>query len=244
MPESNGPQQNADQSGALETDGGSGRPEEAQLSVNALSRAFAELLDQGDEAVGSDTVLAQSDADHQAELFVATPRSILEALLFVGNANNQPLAKQQAASLLRGVSTAEIERFVHELNKEFQEDGCPYHVVLEGAGYRMTLRGEFAALRDKFYGRIRRARLSQAAIDVLAIVAYNQPLNRQRVEKLRGRPSSSILRQLVRRRLLLIDRSDSRPRRVNYRTTDRFLRLFGLESLSELPRSQDFESNV
>ena len=102
-----------------------------------------------------------------------------------------------------------------------------------------TLRDEYAPLRDKFYGRIKEARLSQAAVDVLAIVAYRQPLTRDQIDTLRGKPSSGVLAQLVRRGLLRIERPQDAPRRPQFYTTDRFLQLFGLQSLVELPRSQD-----
>ena len=104
------------------------------------------------------------------------------------------------------------------------------------------MREQFLPLRDKMYGRIRQARLSQAAIDVLSIVAYNQPISRADVDQLRGKPSSPVLRQLVRRRLLRIDWPEQSPRCHLYRTTDRFLDLFGLESLDDIPQSQEMDS--
>ena len=97
-------------------------------------------------------------------------------------------------------------------------------------------------MRNRFYGRVREATLSQAAIDILALVAYNQPITNERVSRLRGHPSGSILAQLVRRQLLRIERPDEMPRTPIYHTTPRFLALFGLESLEELPRSQELET--
>jgi len=137
------------------------------------------------------------------------------------------------------LSAEEIPLLVEELNGRYAADGCPYHVVGEGDGYRLTLRKTYSALRNKFYGRIREARLSQAAIDVLAIVAYQQPITGERVSRLRGKPSSHILTQLVRRGLLRIQRPQSKRRTPDYYTTQRFLRLFNLQSLNDLPRSED-----
>ena len=110
----------------------------------------------------------------------------------------------------------------------------------EGAGYRLALRSEFSRLRDRFYGQVRQARLSQAAIDLLAIVAYHQPIARDDIDQLRGKPSGAVLRQLVRRELLSVQRSPQKPACVCYRTTERFLHLFGLQSLEDLPRHEDF----
>jgi segregation and condensation protein B len=168
-----------------------------------------------------------------------SPQSILEALLFVGNRDAQPLTARQAAELMRGVKPGEIGELVDRLNARYNERGCPYQVINEGPGYRLTLRKSFASLRDRFYGRIREARLSQAAIDVLAIVAYRQPIAADEVRRLRDKPSGRLLSQLVRRGLLCVEREDAAPHKLRYHTTDRFLDLFGLGSLDDLPQSEE-----
>ena len=78
-------------------------------------------------------------------------------------------------------------------------------------------------------------------IDVLAVVAYQQGCTRQDIEKVRGRPSGAILSQLVRRRLLRIERPDKKPRTPRYFVTQRFFDLFGLASIDELPQSHDVD---
>ncbi|NLF07030.1 MAG: SMC-Scp complex subunit ScpB, partial [Pirellulaceae bacterium] len=83
------------------------------------------------------------------------------------------------------------------------------------------------------------ARLSQAAIDVLALVAYEQPITGEKIQQLRGKPSRHVLAHLVRRGLLRIERPEPKRRTAYYRTTDRFLRVFNLESLDDLPQSAD-----
>jgi segregation and condensation protein B len=86
---------------------------------------------------------------------------------------------------------------------------------------------------------MREARLSQAAIDVLALVAYQQPIAGDQIQKLRNKPSSHVLAHLVRRGLLRIERPGAARRAPHYYTTDRFLRLFNLGSLDDLPRSEE-----
>jgi segregation and condensation protein B len=171
-----------------------------------------------------------------------TPTSILEAILFVGHPENEPLASGQIAALMRGVRPAEIDELVRQLNASYAEEGCPYTIESNSGGYRMSLRPQYHSLREKFYGRIRRAKLSQSAIDVLAIVAYHQPVVRDQVDQLRDRPSGSILSQLVRRRLLQVHWRHDHRRTAEYSTTDRFLELFGLDSLNALPRGQELDS--
>ena len=168
-----------------------------------------------------------------------SPRTILEAMLFVGNRDNCPLTPARAAELMRDVAPDEIPSLVDELNRRYSARGAPYRIVGEEDGYRLSLCREFHPLRNRFYGRIREARLSQAAIDVLALVAYRQPLTGEKIGRLRGKPSSHVLAHLVRRGLLRIERPDPKRRTPHYHTTDRFLRLFNLQSLDDLPRSED-----
>jgi segregation and condensation protein B len=92
------------------------------------------------------------------------------------------------------------------------------------------------------HGRQREARLSPAAIDVLALVAYRQPATRQEIDNLRGADSGALLRQLVRRNLIaVVQRGDGQHREVSYGTTPRFLELFQLQSLDDLPQTQDLQ---
>jgi segregation and condensation protein B len=221
------------------------------LSLEALSAAYAQLLNGGmpqaadsNETQGtphpgpSEEQELEDEADDQSGV---TPLAILEAILFVGSPDNEPLTSAQVASLMRGVGVSEVAEMIMTLNQTYSDDQRPYRVESIGAGYALQLRDEYAGLRDKFYGRVREARLSQAAVDVLAIVAYQQPLARDDVDRLRGRPSGAVLNQLVRRQLIRIERPTDKPRRPIYFTTDRFLALFGMESLGELPESHDLD---
>lgn len=222
--------------------------EQQGLSLDELAAAFAGVMDKGSDpyeqppagtAVASEEPLAVEEDPAEADDCSITPRTILEAMLFVGHPGNEPLTSRQVAGLMRGVRPQEIDALVNELNASYRDEGCPYQIVSVGAGYQLELLDEYAPLRDKFYGRAKDARLSQAAVDVLAIVAYRQPIGREEIDALRGKPSGGVLSQLVRRRLLRIERGQEPPRRINYFTTDRFLELFGLQTLDDLPQSQD-----
>jgi segregation and condensation protein B len=105
----------------------------------------------------------------------------------------------------------------------------------------MQLCDEYAPLRNKFHGQLRQARLSQTAIDVLSIVAYNQPVSREEIDRLRGSKSGRVLAQLVRRELIRFESSTEDSSHKLYQTTERFLALFALEGLHELPRSDQPE---
>ena len=195
--------------------------------------------DATDGADGGDELpSAYGDEAEEDDPCPISPQTILEAMLFVGNAENRSLESRRAAELMRGVEAEEIPELVDRLNARYESNGCPYKIFAEGSGYRLKLRERFHALRNKFHSREREARLSQAAIDVLAIVAYRQPITTDEVSRLRNRACNHILSQLVRRRLLQIERPEDKPSKPFYRTTGRFLELFGLDSIDELPQSE------
>lgn len=153
------------------------------------------------------------------------------------------MSARELAAAMRGVTPGEVKDAVGELNARYEADQSPYHVEHSSGGFRLTLRPEFERIRDKFYGRIKEARLSPAVIEVLSILAYNQPATLEQLNELRGGACGAALSTLVRRKLVRIDRGTSGAGSPWYSTTDRFLKLFRLESLSELPRSEDLEKS-
>ena len=220
-------------------------------SLDELSDVYAQLVSEGespyervpegnaddevDDSISQETVpLAVSEEVDSADL---TPMSILESRLFVGHPTGAPLIAKSVAAMMRGVTTREIHDLVKDLNATYDEQNSALHIKSVGKGYVLALREEFHGLRERFYGEIREKRLSQAAIDVLAIVAYNQGISRNEIDGMRERPSQSILRELVRREILRLERLDEKPRKSIYYTTERFLDVFGLEHIDDLPQA-------
>lgn len=226
-------------------------PDDQGISLDELSQAYAALLGkgadpysaraQGDQQSPEEPAADALPATQEAEeyTFEITPRGILEAILFVGHPSGEPLTSERIATLMRGVHPGEIDELVAELNSDYDAAGTPYTITSVGPGYQLALRSEYASLRDVFYGRIREARLSQAAIDVLAIVAYHQPVAAEVIDRLRGKPSGAILSQLLRRELVSIERPAAAKAKPAYKTTGRFLEIFGLDGLADLPQSED-----
>jgi segregation and condensation protein B len=230
-------------------------PDDQGISLDELSQAYAALLGKGadpyadgqaegpaaqEQKASPLDLLPDPEAPPNADAaFEITPRGILEAILFVGHPIGEPLTSERIAALMRGVRPAEIDDLVAELNAEYQAAGAPYTIVSVGPGYQLALRPEHASLRDSFYGRIREARLSQAAVDILAIIAYHQPVTAEVIDRLRGKPSGAILSQLLRRDLISLERSPEAKSKPAYRTTTRFLEIFGLDGLADLPQSQE-----
>jgi segregation and condensation protein B len=168
--------------------------------------------------------------------------TIIEAMLFVGNRENRPLDAEQVAEKLRNVSAEEVEQAVARLNEHYQERNCPYTIILERNGYRIVLRFEFESVRANFYGKTRETRLSQQAIDTLAVVAYRQPITAEEIQNLRQQSCSTVLTQLVRRNLLSISREvQDKKSVVRYHTTPRFLELFHIKSLDDIPSVNEWD---
>lgn len=166
-----------------------------------------------------------------------TPRQIIEALLFVGG---EKFSAKRIASLLGQHCTEEsVRNWIEEITARYEAQGRPYEIVLGEDGYQLSLREPFQAQRHLLYGLgPREVKLSQEVLEVLAFIAYQQPVTQAEVEEIDRPNVLASLRQLVRRELVVLERAEGEetPR---YRTTPRFLQLFGLKQLADLPRSRD-----
>ncbi len=184
----------------------------------------------------SDAVTAQAKSSAPVEPQV-TPRQVIEACLFVGGT---PLTARKLASILKGDYTAAfVEEVIEDLNRQYGVEQRPYEIQLGEGGYILALRDEYERLRFKAFGLgPKEVRLTQDALEVLALVAYRQPVSEPEITEL-GKPNSGgVLRQLLRRDLLAVDRSPDQPKLIRYITTERFLSLFGIGELDELPRPE------
>jgi segregation and condensation protein B len=163
---------------------------------------------------------------------------LVEALLFIGG---PPLTAARAGEAVRGLTPDQLSTAIATLNRDYRSQGRPYRIGLREQGYELVLRPRFRAVLERLHGGTREARLSPAALDTLALVAYRQPISRAEVDSLRGADSLALLRQLVRLGLIALQRSDGGPGEALYGTTTLFLKLFGLRSLDDLPRTQDLQ---
>lgn len=164
---------------------------------------------------------------------------IVEALLFLGG---EPLTPARACAVVRGLTEGQLAEVIAALNHDYRRQNRPYAVQPQGDGYVLALRPPFRAVHEKLYGGPRAARLSPTAVDVLSLVAYRQPVTKPELDTARGADSGSLLRQLVRRGLVaVVGRGDAGQSEVSYGTTARFLELFKLRSLDDLPQTQDLQ---
>jgi len=159
-----------------------------------------------------------------------TVRQIHEAMLFTGGS---PLTFELASAAIRGLSEADFRNAIDELARACLRQKRPYAVVPQGDGYSFAIAPKYRRLQERLTGGPREARLTQPAIEVLSAIAYRQPIAKREIDELRGDDATAALRQLVRLGLVAGNRGGAETR---YATTDKFLELFRLESLDDLPR--------
>jgi segregation and condensation protein B len=206
-----------------------------------LGRSYGELL--GHQAWEADAAGAMEPSPPEPPLPAASvppsPMRIIEAILFIGG---PPLTAVRATETIRGLTPAQFQQAIDALNEQYRSQGRPYQIQPESQGHVLTLRPRYRSVVEKLYGGVREARLSPPAVDVLALVAYRQPVTKQEIDSLRGAESGPLLRQLIRRNLIaIVHRAEAGQPEVSYGTTQRFLELFNLVSLDDLPRTQDLQ---
>ncbi len=161
---------------------------------------------------------------------------IAEAMLFAGG---PPLTAEKFAVALR-VPVETLHQSVAELNKKYRGQNRPYSVQPRDGGYVLAVKPAYRGMREKLFGGPREARLSQPALDVLSVAAYRQPIDKAEIDTIRGLDSGATIRQLVRLGLMaVVQRGDTDHPDVRYGTTNRFLEVFNLTSLDDLPRLGD-----
>lgn len=141
-----------------------------------------------------------------------------------------------------GVTTpGAIKQAVERLNEAYAREGRSFRVEPVSGGLRLMTKPEHAEVLARFHGQRAQTRLSRAAIESLAIIAYKQPITRAEIESIRGVASGELLKTLMERRLVAITgRAEELGRPMLYGTTRQFLELFGLASLKDLPPPEEF----
>lgn len=169
-------------------------------------------------------------------------KSVIEALLF---ASDRPLTIEQAKNALDNLAPEEIRRALEELKSEYQQSGRGIRIAEIAGGFQMITAPDFAAFLKKLYKGRRLVRLSKPALETLAIVAYRQPVTRLEVELLRNVNIDGVINTLLEKNLVRIAGRKKAPGRpFAFGTTRQFLEYFGLKSLDELPKMEEFTSLV
>ncbi|MHC4599409.1 MAG: SMC-Scp complex subunit ScpB [Planctomycetota bacterium] len=181
---------------------------------------------------------AEGESDGEPEESLKKPRpgkGVVEALLFAAEA---PLSPTQLASLMgKRAKATEVRKWVKELAAEYKASGRAFHVVEIAGGFRLMTRPAYFAYVKNLLASEKSSRLSEAALDTLAVVAYKQPILKADINQIRGVESGPILKALVEKGLVrAVGRAETLGRPILYGTARRFLDHFGLKSLKELPK--------
>jgi len=164
--------------------------------------------------------------------------SRVESIIF-SNAKPVPAAKiaEVVHAMSDGEVTAEsVEASVERLNAVYAETGRSFRVERVAGGYRVMTQPEYADVLAAFHRKQASGRLSRAAIETLAIIAYQQPVTRARLEAIRGVGCGEVLKNLLERRMIAVTgRAEELGRPMLYGTTKQFLDSFGIGSIRELP---------
>lgn len=190
------------------------------------------------ELAGDEAGEAYRDAPLVMDLGEA--RKIIESILFLAS---EPLRPRDISSLFRGVSNVNA-RVVRKLLSELAEEhrDRTLQIVEVAEGFRLCTRAEFSPWVRRFLKAEKKARLSQAALETLAILAYKQPITKAEVEEVRRVDCGGVVNTLLERGLIrILGRRDVVGRPIVYGTTPLFLEHFGFKSLSDMPNPEEFE---
>jgi segregation and condensation protein B len=151
----------------------------------------------------------------------------------------EPLSLRKLAQLANLADATEARTLLTQLRDRYDKRGCAFQVAQVAGGFQLLSRREFAPWLRPQAAAEADIRLSTPALETLAVVAYRQPVLRAEVEAIRGVACGEILRQLLDRDLVrIVGRSEELGRPLRYGTTKRFLQVFGLSSVDELPWAQ------
>src|SRR5690554_2866771 len=162
---------------------------------------------------------------------------IIEALLFASDA---PLSAGDLCRAAEGLDEDAVEQAILALRAEYDATGRAFQIYELAGGYQLLTRPEYAGVLERFHTVPQSGRLSGPALEVLAIIAYRQPIGRAEIEEIRGIGSAGVLRTLQERQLIdVVNRGEGLGRPLLYGTTQKFLEHFGFNSLHDLPRPDE-----
>lgn len=214
------------------------RDDEPEIIPEEDVSAEMEEKDPNEQPDGSVEEVAEDAADESGDSELPQLNlAALEALLF---GTHHPLTAGKLAELLDLDTTKPIRRAIKQLNETYESTGRSFRVEQVAGGFQLLTLPEHGDLLKKFHQREVDAKLTKAALETLAIVAYKQPILRADIEAIRGVQCGETIRSLMEKHLVKIaGRAEEPGRPILYGTTKRFLELFGLNSVKDLPMPEN-----
>lgn len=184
-----------------------------------------------DAESAADQVEANLRDDHE---FV---KAVTESMIF---SSREPLTEAQYDSVIGVRNRGKLAEFVRQLNLEYAQTGRAFEILVVAGGYQFFTKPDFSGALKKLSVERNRARVSRAALETLAVVAFRGPVTRIEIDEIRGVDSGGVLRTLLDRHLVAVKgRANIVGKPLLYETTPEFLKHFGLSSLTDLPRDSE-----
>jgi segregation and condensation protein B len=164
-------------------------------------------------------------------------KSVIEAMVF---ASDSPLTIHQMVSVLESFEKSDIEEALNQIQDELA--GRAFSLKKVSGGYQFASRPEYSRWIKKMYQGKERNRLTRAALETLAIIAFKQPISRVEVSAIRGVNSDGVIKGLLERKLITISgRGEGQGRALMFNTTPEFLQYFGINEIADLPKPKEIE---
>lgn len=166
-------------------------------------------------------------------------KKIVEAIIF---ASDNPVTETRIKNIILELDADQIVEIVNELNVEYDKHEHAFKIVRIAGGFQFVTRAEYANYIKQYYKGRTRSRLSRAALETLAIIAFKQPISRPEIDAIRGVNSDGVVKNLLERNLIYISgRSEHIGRALLYNTTQEFLQYFGINDIADLPKPKEIE---
>jgi len=167
-------------------------------------------------------------------------KAVIEALLFT---SENPVSAEQVRNICDSLSLEEVRGLLGELKSDYEKSGRGMRIAEIAGGFQMITASDFAPFLKKFYKQRRVERLSQPALETLAIIAYKQPVSKIEASSIRNVSIDGLIKGLLDKGLVrIVGRKKAPGRPYLFGTTRQFLEYFGLKSLDELPKIEGFSA--
>lgn len=169
-------------------------------------------------------------------------KAVIEALLFT---SEKPLYIEQIKKILDNLEADEIRKVLEEMRFDYEQSHRGIRITEVAGGFQMITSPDFAPFLKKFYKERHVERLSKPALETLSIIAYKQPVTRLQIGSLRNVNVDGVMKTLLDKDLIRVAGRKKAPGRPKvYGTTRQFLEYFGLKSLEELPKIENFPTEL
>ena len=166
----------------------------------------------------------------------------VEALIM---ASPEPLPARRIVGVLDDLTPSRAARSVADLNTAYAASGSSFRIREIAGGYQFYILPEYEGVVESLFTKRRQSRLSRAALETVAVVAYRQPTTKTDIEHIRGVASDGVLHTLLEKGLIRISgRADTVGKPLQYGTTDEFLKYFGLARIEDLPKMSEIEEMI